>query len=76
MTPLVNTYSRYLETSADETALELTANPQAFVAAMTKLTNQNLSVAQPSRWVELLLYDHPPYTKRVNLAGRYFQESS
>lgn len=76
MTPLVNAYSRYLETSADETALELTANPQAFVAAMTKLTNQNLSVAQPSRWVELLLYDHPPYTKRVNLAGRYFQETS
>ena len=76
MAPLVNTYSRYLETSADETALELTANPQAFVSAMTKLTNQNLSVAQPSRWVELLFYDHPPYTKRVNLADRYSQETS
>ena len=76
ITPLVNAYSRYLETSADETALELTANPRAFVMAMTKLTDQNLVVAQPSRWVEFLFYDHPPYTKRVNLARRYLQETS
>ncbi len=71
VTPLVNAYSRYLEKSADEAALELTANPQAFVTAMTKLTDQNLTVAAPSLWVELLFYDHPPYTKRVDLARRY-----
>ncbi|OGN91928.1 MAG: hypothetical protein A2Z75_00935 [Chloroflexi bacterium RBG_13_50_10] len=71
VTPLTNAYSRYVEASADKAALELTANSRAFVTAMTKLTNQNLSVADPSRWVELLFYDHPPYTKRVNLAHRY-----
>jgi STE24 endopeptidase len=71
ITPLTNAYSRYVEASADKAALELTANSRAFVTAMTKLTNQNLSVADPSRWVELLFYDHPPYTKRVNLAHRY-----
>jgi STE24 endopeptidase len=71
VTPLINAYSRYLETSADEAALKLTANHQAFVTAMTKLTNQNLTVANPSRWVELVFYDHPPYTKRVCLASRY-----
>ncbi|MBM4447063.1 MAG: M48 family metallopeptidase [Chloroflexi bacterium] len=71
VTPFINAYSRYVETSADEAALELTANPQAFVTAMTKLTDQNLAVADPSRWVELLFYDHPPYTKRVDLARRY-----
>ena len=74
--PLVSTYSRHLEASADETALELTANPKAFISAMTKLTDQNLTVAQPKRWEELLFYDHPPYTKRVNLAERYLQETS
>jgi STE24 endopeptidase len=74
--PLVNTYSRYIETSADEAALELTANPKAFVTAMTKLTDQNLAVAKPSRWVEFLFYDHPPYTKRVSLARHYLQETS
>ena len=74
--PLVSAYSRHLEASADETALELTANPRAFITAMTKLTDQNLTVAQPKRWEELLFYDHPPYTKRVNLARRYLQETS
>jgi STE24 endopeptidase len=71
ITPFTNAYSRYVEASADEAAMELTANPQACIAAMTKLTNQNLSVANPSRWVELLFYDHPPYTKRVRLASHY-----
>jgi STE24 endopeptidase len=71
ITPVTNAYSRYVEASADEAAMELTANPRAFVTAMTRLTNQNLSVADPSRWVELLFYDHPPYTKRVSLAKRY-----
>jgi len=76
VTPLVNAYSRYLETSADEAALELTASPRAFVTAMRKLTDQNLGVAQPSRWVEFLFYDHPSYTRRVNLARRYLAETS
>jgi STE24 endopeptidase len=69
--PWTNSYSRYVEASADEAALKLTANPSAFISAMTRLTNQNLSVADPSRWSELLFYDHPPYTKRVSLAKRY-----
>ena len=76
ITPLVNAYSRYLEASADETALELTANPQAFNMAMTRLTDQNLADAQPSRWVEILFYDHPSYYRRVNLAHRYLQKTS
>ena len=76
VTPLINAYSRYVETSADEAALELTANPQAFVTAMTKLTDQNLIVANPGRWVEFLFYDHPPYTRRVDLARRYYQKIS
>jgi len=69
--PLSNAYSRYLEASADDYALTLTDNPQGFIAAMTKLTNQNLSEAQPSRWVELFFYDHPPYFKRVARARHY-----
>lgn len=76
LAPVVNALSRYLELSADKAALELTGNPQAFVAAMTKLTDQNLDEAQPSRWVEVLFYDHPPYTKRVALACHYLMENS
>ncbi len=69
--PLTNAYSRHLETVADDYALRLTANPAAFINAMTKLVDQNLSEARPSRWVELLLYDHPCYYKRVEQARYY-----
>jgi len=69
--PIINTYSRRVEAAADGAALELTANRVAFISALTRLTNQNLSVANPGRWVELLYYDHPPYTKRVSLAKKY-----
>jgi STE24 endopeptidase len=70
-TPFINAYSRHVEAAADETALQLTEKPEVFVAAMTRLTNQNLSVADPSRWVELLFYDHPSYTKRISAAKLY-----
>jgi STE24 endopeptidase len=69
--PMVNTYSRHLETAADEYALRLTDDPKSFITTMTKLTDQNLSEAQPSRWVELLMYDHPSYVKRVEHAHYY-----
>jgi len=69
--PLGNAYSRYVEGAADEYALRLTDNPEGFTTMMTKLANQNLSEAQPSRWVELLFYDHPPYFRRVDRARHY-----
>jgi len=76
ITPLVNAFSRYVEKLADKAALELTANPGAFVSAMTKLTDQNLSVANPSRLVELWFYDHQPYVRRVNLAQGFLKKVS
>jgi STE24 endopeptidase len=71
ISPFINTFSRHVEAAADQAALELTDDPQAFIAAMTRLTNQNLSIAAPARWEELLFYDHPPYTKRVGQARCY-----
>jgi STE24 endopeptidase len=71
ITPFINAFSRHVEAAADKAALELTNHPKAFIAVMTRLTNQNLSVAAPSRWQELLFYDHPPYTKRVGQAKGY-----
>ena len=69
--PLSNAYSRRIEAAADDYALNLTGNPEGFVAMMTKLANQNLSEAWPKRWVEVLLYDHPPYFRRVARAESY-----
>ncbi len=69
--PLLNSYTRHLEMVADDYALRLTGNPKSFIDAMTKLTDQNLAEAQPSRWVELLIYDHPSYHRRVEHARYY-----
>jgi STE24 endopeptidase len=54
VTPVINAYSRSIESAADDTAIELTANPGKFISAMTRLTDENLSVASPKRWIELL----------------------
>ena len=73
--PALNWYSRRLEGAADETALTLTNKPQAFITLMTKLTDQNLAEAQPSRWTKLLFYDHPTYNERVKLANNHISRS-
>ena len=66
--PALNCYNRHIELEADKTALELDNKPQAFISLMTKLTDQNLSEAEPARWAKLLFYDHPTYNERVKLA--------
>jgi len=74
LSPLANAYNRHLEEAADRYSLNATANPEAFATMLTKLTDQNLSESEPSRWSEFLFYDHPPYSKRLELANRYRKE--
>ncbi len=69
--PLLSAYSRWRESAADRYSLRLTGNPSAFVSAMTRLTDQNLSEAHPNRWVEFMFYDHPPYHRRVAMARQH-----
>lgn len=74
--PLMNIFSRYIESQADWYALGLTDNPGAFISAMTRLTDQNLSVAKPPRWKEVLLYDHPSHSQRVAHARAYLRRKA
>jgi STE24 endopeptidase len=74
LSPLANAYNRHLEEAADRFSLAATANPEAFATMLTKLTDQNLSESEPSWWSELLFYDHPPYSKRLETANRYRKE--
>jgi len=69
--PLTNAYSRWRERRADEYALQTTAKPVAFAAAMTRLANQNLSEIDPEPWVEFLLYSHPALNKRIAMAHSF-----
>ncbi|MBI1871606.1 MAG: M48 family metallopeptidase [Chlamydiae bacterium] len=66
--PLQNGYSRKLERQADQFSLERTQMPDAFVRAMQKLAEQNLSEINPHPWIEFLLYDHPSIRKRIEFA--------
>jgi STE24 endopeptidase len=43
--PLCNVWSRWREVKADEYALKMSGNPQAFISAMTRLASQNLATA-------------------------------
>ncbi len=66
--PLQNAFSRRLEIQADKHALVLTKNKPAFISTMEKLANQNLSDKEPPLLIEILMYDHPPISKRIRLA--------
>jgi STE24 endopeptidase len=69
--PLSNAYSRWRESLADRFALQITGNSTAFVHAMARLANQNLSQVEPPRWAVWLLYDHPPIGERLRLGQRW-----
>ncbi len=63
--PLTNAFSRWREFRADEYAVRSTGKAGAFAAALTRLADQNLLVADPERWVVVLFYSHPPVKERV-----------
>lgn len=66
--PIENAYSRYLERQCDLYALDKTRNPAAFVSAMEKLADKNLADRDPGSLVEYLFYDHPPISRRIEMA--------
>jgi len=43
---------------------------------MDKLAEQNLADRTPNRLVELLLYSHPPISKRIEMAKKNIQSLS
>jgi STE24 endopeptidase len=69
--PLSNLFSRWRENLADDFALRLTGNGQAYAAALIRLSNQNLAEVDPQTWVEILLHSHPALRKRIQKAQTY-----
>lgn len=66
--PLQNGLGRAFERQADYFSMDITKNPDAFITTMRKLGEQNLADLNPSRLVEIFLYDHPPISKRIKMA--------
>jgi STE24 endopeptidase len=67
--PLVNTFSRHLETQADLYALDITGDALAFVSSMEKLADINLANKTPNRIIEFIFYSHPCVEDRIKLAA-------
>jgi STE24 endopeptidase len=72
--PLANALSRAHEYRADRFALDVTANPAAFISAMQRLGAQNLAEDAPSRLVEILFHTHPPMSRRIAVARAWTRD--
>ncbi|OGX42580.1 MAG: hypothetical protein A3H41_03875 [Omnitrophica WOR_2 bacterium RIFCSPLOWO2_02_FULL_45_28] len=74
--PLQNGFIRHLETRADFFSLSQTQSPDSFISMMEKLSQKNLADVHPGRFVEIMLYTHPPIAKRIKLAEEFKQKIS
>lgn len=72
--PLTNGFSRIVERRADGYALESTGKVDAFIGAMTRLANQNLSELNPNPLIEFFLYNHPSIGNRLAFARTYAEK--
>ena len=63
--PIVNGWSRRIETRADDFALTLTQDPDSFIRAMERLADLNLAERKPHPLKEVMLYSHPSVDRRV-----------
>jgi STE24 endopeptidase len=63
--PLQNAFSRYIERQADDYALRLTGNPDAFASGLEKLAETNLADPDPPRLEQIILHSHPTINQRL-----------
>ncbi|MCG8151679.1 M48 family metalloprotease [Pimelobacter simplex] len=69
--PVQNGISRQLETRADQTALEVTKAPQAFVDLQRRLALRSHADPTPPAWSQWWFGSHPTVLQRIGLAGPF-----
>ncbi|GAA3665021.1 M48 family metallopeptidase [Nocardioides ginsengisoli] len=69
--PVQNAISRKIETRADQTALEVTNAPQAFVDLQRRLALRSHADPTPPAWSQFWFGSHPTVLQRIGLANRY-----
>ena len=74
-TPISNGFTRYIEREADRFAIEQTRKPEVFISMIQKLGETNLAEFEPSPFIEMFLYDHPPIGKRIAFAKSFHTHS-
>ncbi len=61
--------SRRRELACDRYALVATGSREPFISAMRKLGAMNLADVRPNKLAEILLFSHPPISKRIRFAA-------
>jgi STE24 endopeptidase len=69
--PVENAVSREFERQADWTALELTSDPQAFIAAEKNLAKSNLGNVAPNPISQWFFSTHPTAIERIEAAEHW-----
>jgi STE24 endopeptidase len=69
--PVESALSRRAEAAADFVALELTRDPETFVAKNLALAHTNLSHPKPPVWVRLMWSSHPSTAARLTMGERW-----
>lgn len=72
MTPVTNTIVRTMETEADYFGLNLAREPDGMAEAL--LTLVEYRKADPGRWEEMLMFDHPSTRTRIFNAMRWKEQ--
>ncbi|CAM5317549.1 M48 family metalloprotease [Kitasatospora aureofaciens] len=72
--PVQCAVSRRIEARADRHALELTGDPEQFMAMQRRLAVVNVSDVDPPRVLELLFATHPSATRRIAAARAWRAE--
>ena len=72
--PVTNTLARWFERQADQYALDATADPDAFIGAMDRLADRNLSRRMPHPVIEILLHSHPSIARRIAFARQWAEQ--
>ena len=73
--PIESTVSRRMEARADWLSLELTRDPDTFVAVERRLARTNLSPVTPPGWIVAWFSSHPPILERIGMAAYWSRES-
>lgn len=65
ISPITNFFSRKYEREADDFAIKLTGNKEAFTNALKKLSKENLANLFPHPFYVIWNYSHPPIVERI-----------
>ncbi|HOB30810.1 MAG TPA: M48 family metallopeptidase [Bacillota bacterium] len=71
LTPVSSYVSRKHEIEADLFSLELTKDPDVFIAAMVSLARANLSDVSPPPYIRWFAWTHPTTLERIALAEEF-----